>query len=159
MFVAFAPRENPKIAICVVVENAGFGSTAAGPIASLMIEKYLNDTLSTASVKKAEDFSKKDLMPEILKVEQFIADSTRAYYYFNLTKDSSYIKKYLRGNVHQTKPDTSKPKTAMVKTTIPKPRPQKPAQPDSQRIGLLYRDELWERNIENFSYGRREAVV
>jgi penicillin-binding protein 2 len=156
MFVAFAPRENPKIAICVVVENAGFGSTAAGPIASLMIEKYLNDTLSTASVKKADDFSKKDLMPEILKVEQFIADSTRAYYYFNLTKDSIYIKKYLRGNVTEKKQDTVKPKTAIVKTTREPPQ-QKPLQPDSQRIGLLCRDELWERSIQNFR--RREAVA
>ena len=41
MFVCFAPRENPKIALAVVVENAGFGSTSAAPIASLLIEKYL----------------------------------------------------------------------------------------------------------------------
>lgn len=47
MFVAFAPRENPKIAIAVAVENAGYGATWAGPIASLMIEKYLNDTIAT----------------------------------------------------------------------------------------------------------------
>ena len=45
-FVAFAPRENPKIAIAVVVENAGFGATWAGPITSLMIEKYLRDTIA-----------------------------------------------------------------------------------------------------------------
>jgi penicillin-binding protein 2 len=41
-FIAFAPVEDPKIAICVIVENAGFGSTWAAPIASLMIEKYIN---------------------------------------------------------------------------------------------------------------------
>lgn len=41
IFIAFAPKDNPKIAIVVVVENAGFGSTYAAPIASLMIEKYL----------------------------------------------------------------------------------------------------------------------
>ena len=35
-------------------------------------------------------------MPAYLKRKQFIADSTRAYYYFNLRKDSSYIKKYLK---------------------------------------------------------------
>jgi penicillin-binding protein 2 len=39
--VAFAPKENPKIAIAILVENGGFGATIAGPIASLMIEKYL----------------------------------------------------------------------------------------------------------------------
>jgi len=47
VFVAFAPRDNPKIAIAVIVENAGFGGTYAAPIASLMMEKYLNDTIST----------------------------------------------------------------------------------------------------------------
>jgi len=41
IFVAFAPRDNPQIAIAVYVENAGFGSTFAAPIASLMIEEYL----------------------------------------------------------------------------------------------------------------------
>jgi penicillin-binding protein 2 len=46
-FVAFAPRENPKIAVAVMVENAGYGATWAGPIASLIIEKYLNDTIAS----------------------------------------------------------------------------------------------------------------
>jgi penicillin-binding protein 2 len=41
IFVAFAPRENPKIAIAVYIENGGFGGTWAAPAASLMIEKYL----------------------------------------------------------------------------------------------------------------------
>ena len=46
IFVAFAPKDNPKIAIAVFVENAGFGSTYAAPIASLMMEKYLTGTIS-----------------------------------------------------------------------------------------------------------------
>lgn len=46
VFIAFAPRINPKIAIAVVVENAGYGSTWSAPIASLMIEKYLRDSIS-----------------------------------------------------------------------------------------------------------------
>ena len=41
IFVAFAPKDNPQIAIAVYVENAGFGSTFAAPIASLIIEEYL----------------------------------------------------------------------------------------------------------------------
>lgn len=41
IFMAFAPYENPKIAIAVFIENAGFGGSWAAPIASLMIEKYL----------------------------------------------------------------------------------------------------------------------
>lgn len=47
MFAGYAPKDNPKIAIAVVVENGGFGSTYAAPIASLMVEKYLNDTIQT----------------------------------------------------------------------------------------------------------------
>ena len=42
IFIAFAPKDNPKIAIAVFVENGGYGSTVAAPIASLMIEKYIN---------------------------------------------------------------------------------------------------------------------
>ncbi|MFN8239187.1 MAG: penicillin-binding protein 2 [Bacteroidales bacterium] len=41
VFVAFAPKDNPRIAIAVYVENAGFGATYAAPVASLIIEKYL----------------------------------------------------------------------------------------------------------------------
>jgi len=46
IFVAFAPKDDPKIAIAVYVENAGYGSTWAAPIASLMVEKYLTDSIS-----------------------------------------------------------------------------------------------------------------
>lgn len=46
VFIAFAPMDNPKIAICVYVENAGFGGVWAAPIARLIIEKHLNDTIS-----------------------------------------------------------------------------------------------------------------
>ncbi len=41
IFIAFAPKNDPKIAIAVYVENQGFGTTYAAPIASLMIEKFL----------------------------------------------------------------------------------------------------------------------
>ncbi|MGY3213444.1 penicillin-binding protein 2 [Mucilaginibacter sp. HD30] len=45
VFVAYAPRENPKIAIAVVVENSGDGGTWAAPIASFVVEKYLRGTI------------------------------------------------------------------------------------------------------------------
>ncbi|MDP3354105.1 MAG: penicillin-binding protein 2 [Flavobacteriaceae bacterium] len=49
IFIAFAPKDNPKIAIAIFVENGGFGATIAAPIASLMIEKYLTgEVLRTA---------------------------------------------------------------------------------------------------------------
>ena len=46
IFIAFAPKDNPKIAIAVYIENGGFGGTWAAPMARLMIEKYLNDSIS-----------------------------------------------------------------------------------------------------------------
>ncbi len=46
IFVAFAPKTNPQIALAVYIENGGFGSNIAAPIASLMIEKYLRGTIS-----------------------------------------------------------------------------------------------------------------
>jgi penicillin-binding protein 2 len=45
IFIAFAPKNNPKIALSVYIENGGFGSTYAAPIASLLIEKYLTDSV------------------------------------------------------------------------------------------------------------------
>ena len=44
-FLSFAPKDNPKIAISVYVENGGFGASAALPIASLLEEYYLTDTI------------------------------------------------------------------------------------------------------------------
>jgi penicillin-binding protein 2 len=52
VFVAFAPKDDPKIAIAVYVENAGFGSTYAAPVASLMIEKYLRDSISNKAMEQ-----------------------------------------------------------------------------------------------------------
>ncbi|MGZ3945098.1 MAG: penicillin-binding protein 2 [Mucilaginibacter sp.] len=46
VFVAYAPRENPKIAIAVIVENSGQGAQWAAPIASFIVEKYLRDSIS-----------------------------------------------------------------------------------------------------------------
>ncbi|MEJ7658687.1 MAG: penicillin-binding transpeptidase domain-containing protein [Hymenobacter sp.] len=52
-FAAFAPANNPKIAIAVFIENLGFGGTFAAPAAGLMMEKYLRGKVSpTASAGK-----------------------------------------------------------------------------------------------------------
>jgi penicillin-binding protein 2 len=52
IFIAFAPKDNPKIAVAVYVENVGYGSTWAAPINSLIMEKYLTDTISRPRVEK-----------------------------------------------------------------------------------------------------------
>ena len=53
VFICFAPKDNPKIAVEAYVENAGFGATWALPVASLMLEKYLNGEISEA--RKSEE--------------------------------------------------------------------------------------------------------
>lgn len=52
IFVAFAPKDNPKIAIAVFVENGGYGSTYAGRMSSLMIEKYLKKTIERTDLER-----------------------------------------------------------------------------------------------------------
>ncbi len=52
IFVAFAPKDNPKIAIAVFVENGYWGARWAGPMASLMIEKYLRGKISRLDLEK-----------------------------------------------------------------------------------------------------------
>lgn len=53
-FIGFAPKDDPKIAIAVYVENGGFGAEFGVPIGALLMEKYLNDTLREESKAKAE---------------------------------------------------------------------------------------------------------
>ena len=53
-FLGFAPRNNPKIAIAVYVENGGFGAEYGVPIGALLMEKYINGSLSEASEEKAK---------------------------------------------------------------------------------------------------------
>jgi penicillin-binding protein 2 len=52
VFIAFAPKDNPKIAIAVLVENAGYGATYAAPIASLMMEKFIRGEVTNKAMEK-----------------------------------------------------------------------------------------------------------
>lgn len=75
-FCAFAPRENPRIAIMCVVENSGrFGGTYAGPITTLMIEKYINDTISTARKPLATRMEQLSLIPPLMAQKMKTRDS------------------------------------------------------------------------------------
>jgi penicillin-binding protein 2 len=118
MFVCFAPKDNPKIAIAVCVQNAGYGATWGGPIARILIEKYLNDTLQKRSEADVERISKANLIPAHYKRIQYKADSSRAFEWFRMTNDSNYIKKYIR-----------------LRAAIPVPQPDK--------LPLPYRKPDW----------------
>ena len=52
VFIAFAPKGNPKIAIACVVENSGYGATWAAPIASLVMEKYLKGEIKQQATEE-----------------------------------------------------------------------------------------------------------
>ena len=52
IFIGFAPADDPKIAICVFIENGYWGSRWAAPISSLMIEKYIKDKIERRWLEK-----------------------------------------------------------------------------------------------------------
>jgi penicillin-binding protein 2 len=52
VFVCFAPKDDPKIAIGILIENGGWGSSYAGPIARLMMEKYLKGKITRPDLEK-----------------------------------------------------------------------------------------------------------
>ena len=86
-FCGFAPRENPKIAIMCVVENSGrFGGTYAAPIVGLMIEKYLNDSITDKGrLARLEQLSKLNLLPPRIFRELRTQDSLAHL------KDTAYL--------------------------------------------------------------------
>lgn len=63
VFIAYAPADDPKIAVAIYVENAGYGATWAAPIGAHMMEQYLNDTLTPDTQADVERLSKVNLYP------------------------------------------------------------------------------------------------
>ncbi len=63
IFFAFAPKDNPRIAIAVYIENAGFGGTYAAPTASLLMEKFLTDTISVGRQWTEKRIKEANLLP------------------------------------------------------------------------------------------------
>jgi penicillin-binding protein 2 len=118
MFVAFAPRNNPKIAIAVAIENAGFGAAWAAPIASLIMEKYLKDSVSTIRKPIEEKMMNANLINEYVYTidsmirlrdrlvwearteRKRIADSTRR------ANDSTLMSMWVKGKVRRIKTKT-----------------------------------------------------
>lgn len=67
IFFAFAPKDNPQIAIAVYVENSGFGGTYAAPIVSLMIERYLKGEVAENRLWMEERMKAADLIGKLAK--------------------------------------------------------------------------------------------
>ena len=67
VFMCFAPKDDPKIAIAVYLENAGFGATWACPIASLMVEKYLTGEIREERLPVEQRMMEADLTSKVKK--------------------------------------------------------------------------------------------
>ena len=63
IFIGFAPMNNPKIAVCVYIENGGFGAEMAAPMASIIMEQYIEGKLSKSSENKAKHWSEYIVIP------------------------------------------------------------------------------------------------
>jgi penicillin-binding protein 2 len=81
ILVAFAPKDNPKIALAVFVENGGYGSTIAAPITSLLVEKYINGAISKRNKYRELNILNKSLQDiydkQIQKPIEEIASGTK----------------------------------------------------------------------------------
>jgi penicillin-binding protein 2 len=125
IFAGFAPKNNPKIAIAVFVENAGFGATYAAPIASLMVEKFIHDSISVKRkpleerMIKAHLIKSKEEVELIKKQQQHIADSIAKV---KLVKDSLGTVKS-KNNLKTVVPDAKRGNSPVVsnKTNQRKP--------------------------------------
>jgi membrane peptidoglycan carboxypeptidase len=147
MFVCFAPRENPQIAVAVVIQNAGFGAVWAGRIGSLLVEKYLRDTLTVPRVKLATEIANTNLMPGYFVRLQFITDSIRASLWATQTGDSTRWKKFKDPLLRRELLDTMHRATAHI--TIPfGPRPQ---------IKSVISDTSKRKPVDSATYGKTDT--
>ncbi|QXU42487.1 penicillin-binding protein 2 [Pedobacter sp. D749] len=116
VFIGFAPMDNPKIAIAVIVENGGFGGSYAAPISSFMVEKYLTDSIKPRSNGyTVKAFSETNLLPALIdktkKVKPTKLDSLKLKKADSLkrVKDSLKIKPSILKQTVANKPTVNQP--------------------------------------------------
>ncbi len=135
-FISFAPRNNPKIAVAVYVENAGFGAQFGAPIASLLIEQYLTKKSPRAALikKMKSTFLLKSYTPDTARVRPNIEISTN----FFPTRDSlnKIVVKPVQPSVIINMPQPAQPTTPAPTQVQPSTQPNNnsgtpipPAQP------------------------------
>lgn len=125
-FGAFAPRDNPQIAIAVLCENAGFGASSAAPIASLMLEQYLKDSIEGPERKaRVEYLSKLNLIPERMKLKMAALDSAKRADSLQRLKEQKRLK------------DTIDIEEQPEQNIQPTNQPQKPASQKDKDINVV----------------------
>ncbi len=112
-FGAFAPRDNPKIAIAVICENSGQGAWAAAPIASFLVEQYLRDSISGTERKtKLEEFANKNLIPYLMRMQMQKNDSLKR------VKENEIIQQQMNKENNDST-ETDEPALQEVKPKVP----------------------------------------
>jgi hypothetical protein len=113
--------------VAVIVENGGHGAYAAAPIASLLVEKYLRDTIATDRLELEDEMTNKNTMPRYLVGKQFKSDSARAADYADETGDSSRWLQYQTPAFRRMMLDTSDNSRSPLLANLRKPAPYKSA--------------------------------
>ncbi|MDR1743106.1 MAG: penicillin-binding protein 2 [Dysgonamonadaceae bacterium] len=67
LFMGFAPKDNPEVAIAVIVENGRFGATNAVPVARLMLQQYFNDSIPPSEKGLEQVIANREILPYIYK--------------------------------------------------------------------------------------------
>jgi len=145
MFVCFAPKDDPKICVAVVVENAGYGATWAGPIARILMEQYLLDSLTPKSKADLERISKANILPPYIPRLQYYTDSVRAVEWLKAYGDSSRIKQFIKGS---QKKDTSASTSSQPKQLKAANNKEK-QQEQQEKLPLPVRKENWVAIVSN----------
>ncbi len=136
VFVCFAPKENPKIAIGIVVQNAGHGATWAGRMSRILLEQYLLDSLTPKSKSDLESISKSKIIPAYFAYEQFRMDSARAAFWAKIKKDSTHYRRYLKGHSADKK-DSTKNTTSLTTNSTNTPHRKIPRKQQTYWVILV----------------------
>ncbi len=119
-FGAFAPRDKPVIAIAVIVQNSDQGARVAAPIASLMVEKYLKDSIRGPERKAMEaDYASRTYIPPVMRRKIAYDDSLKKVKADRQLLEQKLNKKELEDSINneETIDPDSKPEAAPVKKT------------------------------------------
>lgn len=150
-FGAFAPRDNPRIAIAVICENSDQGARVAAPIASLMVEKYLRDSIKGAERQAMiEEFTNKVYLPPVMRLAIAKQDSLR-----KLKENQQLIEQRLNKketedttdeNINEEPAQSVTPSAPVKKEPLPAPPKKKTNSP-----AALINDD--KKNKKNFKVG------
>ncbi len=142
-FGAFAPRDNPRIAIAVICENSDQGARVAAPIASLLVEKYLKDSIRGKERKAMEqDYINRVYIPPVMRAQLMKQDSLKRI------KDSERLLEQQR--LKNESGDSTAEESLQPDETIPKNTPvqekKKPVPVRNTTAALLIDERKYKKN-------------